>query len=85
MSESTATVLRRSVVAEATQALRRLARVRLDWSAADAFAREQAAAEEPVGFVFADALPPRALLLDVSHVGFLRRLTPCLAVRGRAG
>ena len=71
MSESTAAVLRRSVVTEAAQALRRLSRVRLDWSAADALGREQAAAEDPVGFVFADALPPRALLLEVNHVGFL--------------
>ena len=71
MSESTAAVLRRGVVTEVVQALRRLARVRLDWSAADAVAREQAAAEDPVGFVFADALPPRALLLEVNHVGFL--------------
>ena len=71
MSESTAAVLRRSVVTEAAQALRRLSRVRFDWSAADALGREQAAAEDPVGFVFADALPSRALLLEVNHVGFL--------------
>ena len=71
MSDSTASVLRRSVAAEVGQALRRLARVRLDWSGADAVARAQAAAEDPVGFVFADALPPRALLLEVNHVGFL--------------
>ena len=71
MSESTAAVLRRGVVTEVLQALRRLSHVRLDWSAADAVAREQAAAEDPVGFVFADALPPRALLLEVNHVGFL--------------
>lgn len=64
-------VVHHSVVTEVTQALRRLARVRLDWSGAHAAAHAQAAAEDPVGFVFAGALPPRALLLEVNHVGFL--------------
>jgi len=70
MSDSTA-VVRRSVAEEVWQALRRLARLRLDWSGAQAVAQAQAAEEDPVGFVFAGALPARALLLEVNHVGFL--------------
>lgn len=71
MSGDSTAVVHHSVVTEVTQALRRLARVRLDWSGAHAAAHAQAAAEDPVGFVFAGALPPRALLLEVNHVGFL--------------
>ena len=70
MADSTA-VMRHSVVTEVWQALWRLTHVRLDWSGANAAARAQAADEEPVGFVFAGALPTRAVLLEVNHVGFL--------------
>ena len=70
MSDSTA-VVRHGVVTEVWQALLRLRHVRLDWSGAHAAARAQAADEDPVGFVFAGALPSRAVLLEVNHVGFL--------------
>jgi hypothetical protein len=62
------TLVRRSLFAEALHTLSRALLVRHEWPLADALPRSE---DDTVGFVFAQALPARAVLLDVAHVRFV--------------
>ena len=72
MSGSTALV-RRSLFGEALESLARVLLVRHEWPLADSLPPPE---EDTVGFAFANALPARAVLLDVSHLRFFWRVLP---------
>jgi hypothetical protein len=71
MSGSTALV-RRSLFGEAFESLARTLLVRHEWPL-DSLPPPE---EDTVGFAFANALPARAVLLDVSHLRFFWRVGP---------